>query len=87
MESTGLMYLLNPFREVAMNTFSKKHYEMVASVMKRSRLRDDPELMDSKHYQPWTIDEQWKQVMWEFVREFKNDNERFNQEEFFKKCE
>ena len=63
-----------------MATFTKKHYERIAKVLSKAKLKNDPELT------PYTAIDQWLEIRDNFIDLFKKDNEGFNKELFIIAC-
>ena len=62
-----------------MATFTKKHYERIAKVLRKAKLKNDPKL-------PYIAVDQWLEIRDNFIDLFKRDNERFNKELFITAC-
>ena len=62
-----------------MATFTKKHYERIAKVLSKSRLKDDSELL-------YTAVDQWLEIRDNFIDLFEIDNFLFDKELFITAC-
>ena len=62
-----------------MATFTKKHYERIAKVLSKAKLKDDPEL-------PYTAADQWLEIRDNFIDLFEIDNFLFDKESFITAC-
>ena len=63
-----------------MATFTKKHYERIAKVLNKAKLKNDPELM------PYTAIDQWLEIRDNFIDLFEIDNFLFDKELFIIAC-
>ena len=63
-----------------MATFTKKHYERIAKVLSRSRLKDNSEPM------PYTAIDQWLEIRDNFIDLFEIDNFLFDKKLFITAC-
>ena len=62
-----------------MATFTKKHYERIAKVLNKAKLKDDPKL-------PYTAIDQWLEIRDNFIDLFEIDNFLFDKELFITAC-
>ena len=62
-----------------MATFTKKHYERIAKVLSKAKLKDDPKL-------PYTAVDQWLEIRDNFINLFEADNFLFDKELFITAC-
>ena len=62
-----------------MATFTKKHYERIAKVLSKAKLKDDPKL-------PYTAADQWFEIRDNFIDLFEIDNFLFDKELFKSLC-
>ena len=62
-----------------MATFTKRHYERIAKVLSKAKLKDDPKL-------PYTAIDQWLEIRDNFIDLFEIDNFLFDKELFIITC-
>ena len=62
-----------------MATFTKKHYERIAKVLSKAKLKNDSKL-------PYIAVDQWLEIRDNFIDLFKRDNFLFNKELFIAAC-
>ena len=62
-----------------MATFTKRHYERIAKVLSKAKLKDDPKL-------PYTAVDQWLEIRDNFIDLFEIDNFLFDKELFITAC-
>jgi len=62
-----------------MATFTKRHYERIAKVLSKAKLKDDPKL-------PYTAIDQWLEIRDNFIDLFEIDNFLFDKELFITAC-
>ena len=62
-----------------MATFTKKHYERIAKVLSKAKLKDDPKL-------PYTAVDQWLEIRDNFIDLFEVDDFLFDKELFIIAC-
>ena len=62
-----------------MATFTKRHYERIAKVLSKAKLKNDPEL-------PYTAVDQWLEIRDNFIDLFEVDDFLFDKELFIIAC-
>ena len=62
-----------------MATFTKKHYERIAKVLSKAKLKDDPKLS-------YTAVDQWIEIRDNFIGLFEIDDFLFDKELFITAC-
>jgi hypothetical protein len=73
-------------RENKMPKFTTEHYGEIASLLAKTKLEDNKDLMELNNYQPYTIGDQWLAMRDSFVELFKRDNPLFREELFLRVC-